>query len=246
LEDLLVDVVDVFAFAQREERERGLSRADSNQANLRRSLLQVSQARMILRQRHSIACSVFKIVGAILMSSAFGSTNVLAFQPWPTCRATAREMSIARPDVPSSTALRFMNWFGFGKDGDANDSNNKDSTSDDGAQGALTGVASIMESMDSYKRSQRIGKMTGALTQELRSTTVEGVAENGKVKVIFDCQQRPVSTFIDEGFLEATDASDIAAAITTAMKDAHTKSIEKMDERMKNFFVELGLPSTTG
>jgi DNA-binding protein YbaB len=137
-----------------------------------------------------------------------------------------------------------MNWFSFNKEGDGSDQKSKDSPSSaDGNKGALTGVASIMESMDSYKRSQRIGKMTGALTQELRSTTVEGVAENGKVKVVLDGQQFPVSTFIDEGFYEATDASDVAAAITIAMRDAHAKSIEKTDERMKTYFNELGLPT---
>jgi DNA-binding protein YbaB len=137
-----------------------------------------------------------------------------------------------------------MNWFSFNKEGDGSDQKSKDSLSSaDGNKGALTGVASIMESMDSYKRSQRMGKMTSTLTQELKSTTVEGVAENGKVKVILDGQQFPVSTFIDEGFYEATDASDVAAAITSAMRDAHAKSIEKTDERMKTYFNELGLPT---
>ena len=71
---------------------------------------------------------------------------------------------------------------------------------------------------------------------------VEGVAENGRVKVTMDGQQRPVSTYIDEAYLEAAEAADVASAITIAMKDAHTKSTEKMDEKIKNFLNELGLP----
>jgi len=73
--------------------------------------------------------------------------------------------------------------------------------------------------------------------------TIEGQAEGGKVKVVFDGQQRPVSTFIDETFLEEADAADVSAAITAAMKDAHKKSTATMDEKMKSFFNELGLPN---
>lgn len=138
-----------------------------------------------------------------------------------------------------------MNWFTSNKNGEGKDQMNQDALSSSvDKKGALGGVAGIMDSMDSFKKSQRIGKMTGALMQELSATTVEGVAENGKIKVFYDCQQRPVSTFIDEAFFDATDASDVAIAITTAMKDAHFKSTEKMEEKMKSFFNDIGLPSS--
>jgi DNA-binding protein YbaB len=73
---------------------------------------------------------------------------------------------------------------------------------------------------------------------------VEGTSPDGKVKVIFDCQQRPIKTTIDEAYFEASDFSDVSNAITAAMKDAHAKSIERMDDKMKSFYSELGMPSS--
>jgi len=81
------------------------------------------------------------------------------------------------------------------------------------------------------------------MVQELTAMTVEGSSPDGKVKIVFDCQQRPVSTFIDEAYFETSDVSDVSNAVTAAMKDAQTKSIERMDDKMKAFYSELGLPS---
>lgn len=152
-------------------------------------------------------------------------------------------------DQSSSSCALWISW-GWSKKKSDDSNKGADAPSSDAAAGkqqasggTLGGVAGIMDSMDGFKNSQRIGKRTGALVQELTMATVEGVAESGKVKVTFDGQQRPVSTFIDEAYFEASEAADVAAAITVAMKDAHSKSSEKMDEKMKNFFNELGLPN---
>lgn len=83
--------------------------------------------------------------------------------------------------------------------------------------------------------------MTNSLVQELASTTVEGIAVEGKVSVLFDGQQQPVSVNIDSTYLKTVDASDLNLALTTAMKDAYKKSAERMDEKMKSFYVDLGL-----
>ena len=101
----------------------------------------------------------------------------------------------------------------------------------------------MVDSMENLKRAQRAAKMTSRLVQDLSSTTVEGTAADGKVKVILDCQQRPVNVKIDEGYVEGMDAdvSDLCSALTEAMTDAHSKSLEKMDEKMKSFYAELGL-----
>jgi DNA-binding YbaB/EbfC family protein len=140
-----------------------------------------------------------------------------------------------------STSL-FINLHWFGSKNENDEQNNGEALAADG-KGTLGGVSGIMESMDGFKKSQRIGKMTGALVHELSSMTVEGTAENGKVKVTFDCQQRPVDVFIDDAYFDSANAADVSDAITTAMKEAHAKSTEKMDEKMKNFFAQVGLPS---
>lgn len=95
--------------------------------------------------------------------------------------------------------------------------------------------------MENFKTAQQVGKMTNALVQDLQKETFEGVAADGKVKVLFDGQQRPVGVQIDESYLSGVDGSVLSAALTTAMKDAYQKSSEKMDEKMKSFYVDLGL-----
>jgi DNA-binding YbaB/EbfC family protein len=143
-----------------------------------------------------------------------------------------------------ATALGItLPWFSGKNEGDKG-------LDDEGAmardgKGTLGGVAGTMDSMDSFKKAQRVGKRTSALVQELSATTVEGSSADGKVKIIFDCQQRPIKTIIDEAYFEATDISEVSNAITAAMKDAHAKSIERMDEKMKSFYSELGMPPSS-
>jgi len=106
----------------------------------------------------------------------------------------------------------------------------------------LGGVAGIMDSMENFKTSQQVAKFTHGLVQDLAGVTVEGVAVDGKVKVLFDGQQRPLAVQIDEAYLKSgVDASDLSTALTAAMKDAYQKSSEKMDDKMKSFYVDLGL-----
>ncbi|KAL7578332.1 hypothetical protein ACA910_012738 [Epithemia clementina (nom. ined.)] len=138
----------------------------------------------------------------------------------------------------TSTALRIDlgGFFGGG--------NKKSRSSDDPA---LTdgGVAEIMQSMTNLESAQRMGKLTTSLLQELQSSIVEGSAQDGKVKVYFDCQQKPVRVSIDESYYaDAADAAELAASLTVAMKDGHEKSIEKMTEKMKSLYSEFGLSTS--
>lgn len=98
-----------------------------------------------------------------------------------------------------------------------------------------------MDSMENFKTAQQVGKMTNSLVQDLQKETYEGVAMEGKVKVVFDGQQRPIGVQIDEAYLAGADASELNTALTSAMKDAYQKSSEKMDEKMKSFYIDLGL-----
>ena len=177
----------------------------------------------------------------------------------------------------SSMELYLMNWFGFGSNNNNNDGENgggrsNDSTVSSDASstmllsssskdftgkspnsssrtgGSTSGVVTIMDTMDQLKRSQRIGKITATLVQELKSISVEGSSENGKIKIIFDGQQNPISTYIDESYFREArnngDANDLAKSITAAMKDARMKSVEKMNEKMKNVYNDLGFYNT--
>lgn len=99
----------------------------------------------------------------------------------------------------------------------------------------------MVKNMESLQTAQKYGKLTAALVNELEVTPVEGQSPDGKVKVIVNCQQRPLSVSIDEGYFEASDVSDVKQAILAAMEDAYEKSIERTDLRMKSFYKEIGI-----
>lgn len=135
-------------------------------------------------------------------------------------------------------------WFSGRQNENDDDPNNMESLMGAASSAGMGGVASTMDSMENFKRTQRAGKMTRKLVQELASTTVEGSAADGKVKVVLDCQQRPVRVDIDQTYIDEVGVADLCSAITSAMSEAHAKSLRRMDEKMKNFYTELGLPST--
>lgn len=145
---------------------------------------------------------------------------------------------------------RNLFWFTNKDEGESSEANKNPNALGDGAGG---GVARVMESMEKFKRAQQVGKLTTNLVQELTSTRVEGTAENGKIKVVVDGQQRPIAVIIDESYWQQQviqqvpplDVNDLSAALTLAMQDAHNKAAERMDERMKSYYAELGLKPPT-
>ena len=138
---------------------------------------------------------------------------------------------------PSQTVL-FLDLVGFfgGK---------KTHSTEDGAltggPGSTGGVAEIMDSMNNLESAQRMGKLTTSLFQDLQSSTVEGSSQDGKVKVLLNCQQKPVRVSIDEGYYAEVDANEMAASLTVAMQDAYDKSIDIADQKMRSLYSELGL-----
>jgi len=99
--------------------------------------------------------------------------------------------------------------------------------------------------MENFKQSQELGKKTNTLLQDLSSTTVEGSAAKGKIKVTVDGQQRPMGVEIDDDYFDTCRVEDLTEALAVAMQDAHEKSTKIMQDRMTGLYVELGLPSNT-
>jgi nucleoid-associated protein EbfC len=204
----------------------------------------------------------------VVVMAAFHSQQLCYSTVHVNTRHTPRRpaaSTLEQPIIPKQRSkvinLFFMNWFGFGNNNGESDSNSEMQPHDTatvlvsspkeriqgsvskgmGSNSGSSDVVTIMDSMDQLKRSQRIGKITAALVQELKSITVEGSSENGKVKVTYDGQQNPISTYVDENYYkEKNDVHDFTNALTYAMKDAQVKSIEKMQEKMKNVYSELG------
>ena len=159
--------------------------------------------------------------------------------------------------MSTSTELHAFLWFGGGNNED--DHQNSTSTNNKNAANSkvnksLSNIANIMDSMTSFKASQRLGERTGAALQDLSNTLVEGTAANGNVKVTLTAQQVPVGVFIDESYLQSLlgspfpptsnnkeAADELSMALTQAMKDAHSKSTVKVEDKLKGLYSDLGL-----
>ncbi|GKY95122.1 hypothetical protein MPSEU_000476100 [Mayamaea pseudoterrestris] len=109
------------------------------------------------------------------------------------------------------------------------------------ASRGLGGVASMMTNIENLQASQKYGKLTAGVVNELSSMAVEGVSPDGKVKVTMSGQQRPVGISIDEAFFEVSDVSDVKQSVMAAMEEAYERSVERMDEKMKSFYKEIGI-----
>ena len=108
--------------------------------------------------------------------------------------------------------------------------------------------------MESFKRSQEVGKRTDSILSELSGSTVEGTSADGAVRVFADGNGRPTGVDIDESYLSMVAAAaasassssspkkdDLEAALTSAMQDAHRKSTELMEEKAQALYAEIGL-----
>ena len=100
----------------------------------------------------------------------------------------------------------------------------------------------VMEQMDNLKASQRLGGATSGLLQELSNLSIEGSSSDGRIKVWLDGQQRPLRVELDDSCLSGSDSTyEVASACLEAMQQAHSRSVERMDDKLKNFYKDLGL-----
>lgn len=161
-----------------------------------------------------------------------GTPDAAAFTPAPCWSSRSKSKSSSR---------RYLFWFTAKKDEPRNNNSNNNNSDKNDSNSNIASVTQVMDSMDDLKRVQDVGKLTATLLEELDRLVIEGSAANGKVKVLFDGQQRPKGVDLDDAFLASADTDDIQSAVTKAMKDAHAKSLEKMEEKVKALYAELGL-----
>jgi len=154
---------------------------------------------------------------------------------------TARSRNVAQIHDPRATATR-LSVFGWWQNSD--DESTEAESKDKAISANLSGVAGIMSSMNSFKTSQRVSDRTNAVLQDLANTMVEGTAADGKVKVTYNGQQRPMGVQIDEGYFQSlgrkSGAGELNTALKEAMQEAHKKSGLKMEEKLKALYAELG------
>jgi DNA-binding protein YbaB len=106
----------------------------------------------------------------------------------------------------------------------------------------LGGVVGVMEQLEAFRTSQRIGAQTSQLLNDLQNhVQVDACSYGNHVKVIMDGHQRVKSLEMDDHFLRASEPYEISAAVLEALQLAHDKSTDKMDEKVKAFYAKLGL-----
>jgi DNA-binding protein YbaB len=78
---------------------------------------------------------------------------------------------------------------------------------------------------------------------------VEGTSKEGKVKVTYNGQQKPMGVQIEETYFQSLKsnkdgADELSDALSQAMEEAHSKSAAKMEEKLKSLYSDLGFESS--
>lgn len=192
-------------------------------------------------RRRLLYISVYAIVGSLLYLKPTTSFTLVQ-RPDPH-HGRPRHTSTTSTTTTKSAFL----WFGGDEDkdskksGDAGTTNNNN---DFAISSNLAGVANVMNSMQSFKTSQKVAERTGASLQDLANILVEGTSADGKVKVTFNGQKVPVSVQMDENYFKSLQQNkegvdELCVALTQAMKEAHYKSSGKVDEKLKSLYNDL-------
>lgn len=135
------------------------------------------------------------------------------------------------------------NLFFFGILDSKNDAKDKDNSKKSDNQ-SPSNMGKTANTMESFKKSQELGKKTAALLQELSNSSIEGSSAKGRVKILVDGQQLPLGVDIDEEYFQSISLEDLMEDLTAAMQDAHEKSTKLMSDKMQSLYKDLGLPST--
>jgi len=99
---------------------------------------------------------------------------------------------------------------------------------------------------DTVRKAQQVVQVEAVRVQkELAAAEFDGYCEDELVKVTLSGNQEPVRVEITEIALEK-GAEVLSTLVNQAYKDAHTKSVAAMKDRMKNLAESLGMPPGLG
>ena len=154
----------------------------------------------------------------------------------------AASVSIKTPkQFYTSKRFAFLPWFGDASTNKTEDENNiEEEQSQPPAN--LVNVATVMEGL---KNAKKIGERTNNVLQDLSNILIEGSAAEGKVKVTYTANQKPMGVQIDPEYFQSLKgdkegSNELSLAMTQAMEEAHAKSAVKMEEKMKTLYADLG------
>ncbi|KAF8056113.1 DGAT2D [Scenedesmus sp. PABB004] len=134
----------------------------------------------------------------------------------------------ARPALRSRRALRAQALFGGGKEGGG---------------GGMPNPFDMGKLMESVKKAQQLVQVeTQRVQSELDATEFDGYDEDETVKVVMNGNQVPKSVEVTQEAIDA-GAEELSRRLTTAMQEAHGKSVAGMKDKMKDLAKSLGLPN---
>jgi len=95
---------------------------------------------------------------------------------------------------------------------------------------------------DTVRKAQQVVQVEAVRVQkELAAAEFDGYCEEELVKVTLSGNQEPIRVEITEIALEK-GAEQLSTLVNQAYKDAHSKSVAAMKDRMKNLAESLGMP----
>ncbi|XP_024401425.1 nucleoid-associated protein At4g30620, chloroplastic isoform X1 [Physcomitrium patens] len=124
----------------------------------------------------------------------------------------------------------------------------KEENSDEAAkkQGLGNMLGNMQGLYDTVRKAQQVVQVEAVRVQkELAAAEFDGYSDDELVKVTLSGNQEPVRVEITELALEK-GADALSKLVNQAYKDAHTKSVAAMKERMKNLAESLGMPPGLG
>ena len=127
---------------------------------------------------------------------------------------------VARPAAARAAAAPRMLFGGGGKDGEEG------------------GGLNMMETI---KKAQQVGVKVKELQEELTNTEVEATSAEGGVTVVISGPQVPMSVVVTDDLL-AKGPDAVSTAVSVAVKEAHTNSVNYAKSRMSELYKEIGLP----
>ncbi|XP_024369029.1 nucleoid-associated protein At4g30620, chloroplastic [Physcomitrium patens] len=124
----------------------------------------------------------------------------------------------------------------------------KEENPDDAAkkQGLGNMLGNMQGLYDTVRKAQQVVQVEAVRVQkELAAAEFDGYCDDELVRVTLSGNQEPVRVEITEAALER-GADVLSELVNQAYKDAHTKSVAAMKERMKTLAESLGMPPGLG
>ena len=91
----------------------------------------------------------------------------------------------------------------------------------------------------------QVGVKVKELQEELTNTEVEATSADGGVTVTISGAQVPISVAVTDELL-AKGPDEVSKAVSVAVKEAHTNSVNYAKSRMSELYKEIGLPVPEG